>query len=385
MFVPLSNIPRPYAWGSRGGISALLGGTHTDALEAELWFGAHPSSPSRIGEVELTSGARTLDEWIRIDTHSALGNLTQLPFLLKVLAAESPLSLQVHPTREYATEQFDREEAAGIPRDATNRNYRDRNHKPELILALEDGFTALCGIRPADERERIIAELGLSDVIDAGDVAGAFRSLLSGRDTEAVAYVVERTLTAARHANESEFAEAYLWVVRLGRAYPGDPGVVLSLFLNLVKLRAGEALYLPAGNLHAYLQGIGIEVMASSDNVLRGGLTSKHIDVPELLAVADMSPLPVPRVTPTHVDGALRYAGEAREFELLVVRDQANIVLSGPAIALNLGGRASLRGAHTVDELKRGEARFVTLDEGTLEVLGDHVVIAQPQGTWREE
>lgn len=384
VFVPISNTPRDYDWGSSGRISALLGAGETDAIEAELWLGAHDASPARVHSDAVPQV--TLDEWIRADTQAALGHLTQLPFLLKVLAAEAPLSLQVHPSREYAARAFAEEEKTGIPRDAAYRNYRDPNHKPELILALEDGFTALCGVRPEAERRRIVEELGINRDLDAEDVRATFERLLTQRESSEVRSLVDRAVAAAAQmaTTDSLFRDAYRWVGALATEYPGDPGVVLSLFLNLVTLRAGEALYLPAGNLHAYLRGIGIEVMAASDNVLRGGLTSKHIDVPELLAVADMDELPVPIVRPEHVDGALRYSGDAREFELLVVHGDAHIALSGPAIALNLGERATLRGAQSEDVLSRGDARFITLDEGTLQVSADHLVLAQPQAGWAE-
>ena len=439
MFVRIQNTPRDYAWGSDGAISRLLGTQPTGRPEAELWLGAHPAAPAEI--VDSAVGHDALDAWIAADRPAALGRLTQLPYLLKVLAAGSPLSLQVHPTRAHAALRFAEENAAGLAADAAERNYKDDNHKPELILALEDGFAALCGVRPEAERRAIVAELGLADVIDAGDVRAVFADLLGARDSERVRALVARVVAAAETALRggpstapsaplgdrvivaphvsrspsgtsaasavegpprvggsevtrspsgvegpptSDFTEAYRWVLRLNEQYPGDPGVVLSLLLNLVILHAGEALYLPAGNLHAYLSGLGIEVMAASDNVLRGGLTPKHIDVPELLAVADMNALPLPLVTPENVDGALRYRGEASEFELLIVRGQAEIHLHGPAIVLNLGDAAQLSGAHSSATLGLGEARFVTIDEGRLGVSGEHVVLAQPQATWAE-
>lgn len=388
MFVPISNTPRDYAWGSDGKISALLGVTASGRPEAELWLGAHPAWPTRIDPVPggdpSLDGHETLGAWIE-SAPAALGSRAELPFLLKVLAAAKPLSLQVHPTLETAARRFAEENAAGIPIDAPERNYRDPLHKPELILALEDGFVALCGVRPLEQRQAIVAELGIADQLDPHDVAATLADLLTHRQSSRVHELVERVAARAAALTGSEFAAHYRWIERLESLHPGDPGVVIALLLNLVELRAGEALYLPAGNLHAYLSGIGIEVMAASDNVLRGGLTAKHIDVPELLAVADTHALPLPVVEPVAEGDALSYRGEAREFELTVVSGQAEVVLHGPSIVLNLGGPAVLRGALGVHQLAHGEAVCVTPDEVRLELTGDHVVLAGPQLGWAAE
>ncbi|MGV1034589.1 MAG: mannose-6-phosphate isomerase, class I [Microbacteriaceae bacterium] len=382
VFVEISNTPRDYAWGSSGRISALLGDEPTDQLEAELWLGAHPGSPAQIDSDDLPHDS--LDAWIAADTRAALGHLTQLPYLLKVLAADEPLSLQVHPTREYAAVRFADEDRAGIPRDASNRNYRDANHKPEMVVALEDGFAALCGVRPEAERLEIVAELGVADELDARNVRQTLDDLLSNRGSARVTELVERVVAATAAHTGSRHAESYRWAGELNRFYPGDPGVVLSLLLNLVTLNTGEALFLPAGNLHAYLHGIGLEVMAASDNVLRGGLTPKRIDVPELLAVVDTTALPLPLVQPVAHGDALIYRGAAAEFELVVVRGEAPVPLTGPAIVLNLGAQAELHGAHSSAQVERGHALFVTADEGELWVRGEHVVVAQPQAHWVE-
>lgn len=382
VFVEISNTPRDYEWGSAGRISELLGDEPTGLPEAELWLGAHAGSPSVIESDALPHDS--LDDWIAADTQAALGHLTQLPYLLKVLAAAEPLSLQVHPTKRWAERRFADENAAGIAVDADVRNYRDANHKPEMIVALEDGFVALCGVRPPKERRAIVAELGIRDVVDAQNPRYTFDDLLSNRGSARVTALVERVVAAAAAQTGSKYADSYRWVGELNRYYPGDPGVVLSLLLNLVTLNAGEALYLPAGNLHAYLHGIGIEIMAASDNVLRGGLTAKHIDVPELLAVADTTALPLPIISPIRDGDALTYRGEAAEFELVIVRGSAQVGLNGPAIVLNLGEQAALAGSQSSASLARGMALFVTVDEGVIDVHGSHVVIAQPQSGWTE-
>ncbi|HLP23578.1 MAG TPA: mannose-6-phosphate isomerase, class I [Microbacteriaceae bacterium] len=375
MFLSLHNSPRAYSWGADGAISRLLGREAQGGPEAEYWLGAHPASPALVSS---ETGQRALNDWIAENQARALGGRDRLPYLLKVLAAGAPLSLQVHPSRAQAIEGCAREDALGIPRDASHRNYRDDNHKPELILALEDGFVALCGIRPESERQAIARELDLVDVLGDASVSQVFARLLAGRGTPAVHELVNRAVAAANRRVASPFAEAYRWMGELAERYPGDPGALLSLLLNLVTLRAGEALYLPAGNLHAYLSGIGVELMADSDNVLRGGLTEKHIDIDELLAVTVWDALPVPRIEPVERTGGKVFAGDVPDFELVWVESAARVELNGPAIVLNLGSAAEVRGATGAVELARGSAVFVTPDEGALDVVGERVFVALP-------
>ncbi|MGH0028733.1 MAG: mannose-6-phosphate isomerase, class I [Myxococcota bacterium] len=335
----LEGVVQPYAWGSKTAIPELLGVEPTGEPQAELWLGAHPSAPSII----LADGERVpLDAWIRADPVGVLGTEVaaefdgELPFLLKVLAAEEPLSIQAHPNAEQAREGFAREERAGIPRDAPNRCYRDPHPKPELIVALTP-FRALCRFRaPGDIAVRFEA-LG----IDA--LTALAKPLRRSPDRTGLRAFFERwmMLDAQRRCRLVEEAAAsvdpagdpaHAMLAELARSYPGDPGVLAPLFLNLVELAPGEAMYLPAGELHAYLGGLAIEVMASSDNVLRGGLTPKHVDVPELLAVLGFdsgSPKiqwPEP-VGPVEV----RYATPAREFSLSVLRPSEEQAWDSPA------------------------------------------------------
>jgi mannose-6-phosphate isomerase len=311
----LDNPLRPYAWGSRHAIADLLGREPSGGPEAELWVGAHPDSPSQVVRPDGTR--HSLHDLIEQDPRSLLGDDVadryegRLPFLLKVLAAGSALSLQVHPSLEQAVAGFDAEEAAGIPQNAPNRNYRDRNHKPELLYALAP-FETLCGFRPLPESVGIFSVLAsavepgsasheLLDAVSALLASGgedALRSaftMLLGAPQEIV-HDVERA-AARRAVDTASPAEAAGSVGRdlgtiaeLSGQYPGDPGVLVALLLNRVSLRPGEALYLPAGKIHAYLSGLGIEVMASSDNVLRGGLTPKHVDTEELLSTVAFEP-----------------------------------------------------------------------------------------------
>ena len=392
MFVPISNTPRPYAWGSTTAIAELLGSVASGGPEAELWLGAHPGSPSRILDPSAVGGARDLDEWIDSDPATALGGLPRLPFLMKVLAATAPLSLQAHPTAEQARLGFERENALGIPLDAPHRNYRDAHPKPEIIYALSETFDALCGFRPIDQTRKLFEALGLDDLVPRlASLPALFEWLMTrgpGVD-ELLARVVGLTKTTEIGPDEgvagtkvvpSEGNSVVLDAVvldavetmrTLSAAYPGDAGVAAALLLNRVTLKRGEALYLPAGNIHAYLSGLGIEVMTASDNVLRGGLTTKHVDVPELLKVLDFRPGPVPYIRPelesAHCDV---FRPGVADFVLAHVTGGARYVLSGPGIAICTAGRFTIDGGATSATIARGESVYVTPDEAALTFTG---------------
>ena len=321
---PLRNEVKHYAWGSHSAIAALRGQpVPSPTPEAELWVGAHPGGPSR---VVGAPGEPTLDGFVAAAPEAVLGAEVvrrfgpRLPFLLKLLAAEQPLSIQAHPSPEQAREGFARENAAGIPPDAPERCYRDDQAKPELICALTP-FQALIRFRPAPEIAARLARLDapeLSPLLRAASGApeAALRALFEGwmrMQPAAQQRVLARAVAAARGAADPDL----VWVARLAEAYPGDAGALAPLFLNRVVLAPGQALFLPAGELHAYLEGVGIEIMASSDNVLRGGLTPKHVDLPELLRVLRFDGGPARLCLPEPAaPGELRYATPAPEFEL---------------------------------------------------------------------
>ena len=349
----LNNTLRPYAWGSVTAMAELFGREPSGEPEAELWIGAHPGAPSAL--VPPVPDAQTLDELIAADPQQMLGHEAAaafggvLPFLAKVLAAGSPLSLQVHPTQEQAEAGFAAEEAAGLDRGAPDRNYRDRNHKPEMIFPLTP-FEALCGFREPDAAADIFrtvvravaaqnsevpelltwAVAELSSGHPAPDrLQRVFRALIEGGEevreaVRAAAAALEAAGTTAAGSDgpsaetgTAQYAKELATAVELNAYYPGDPGVLLSLLLNRASLQPGEAVYLPAGNVHAYLSGLGIEVMASSDNVLRGGLTPKHVDVPELLKTVDFRPLGVPVLEPVFTQmGQELYRPPFAEFAL---------------------------------------------------------------------
>jgi len=269
---------QPYLWGSTTALADLLGRPASGGPEAELWMGTHPKAPS---EVFLEG------RWVPIGEALDL----ELPYLFKVLAVAEPLSVQAHPGREQAVAGCRAEDERGIPRDAPERSYRDDQPKPELVYALTP-FTILRGLRRPGEILELAARLGLEEVL-ASELAPLRRDDVSAALENAVRAWMEldaEALAAALEAVAGEDDEAAAWMRRLAAAYPGDGGVLAPLFLNLRTLRPGEAVFTGAGVLHAYLEGLGVELMSNSDNVLRGGLTPKHRDVPELLRVLRFVP-----------------------------------------------------------------------------------------------
>jgi len=362
MITLLDNPIRPYDWGSHTAIAALLGLSAPGGPQAELWMGAHPDDPSR-----LPDGTR-LDAAIAADPTAALGAPTvaafgpRLPFLAKVLAAERPLSLQVHPTLAQARAGFAAERAAGIE----HGNYTDDNHKPELICALTP-FSGLAGFRPVEPTARLLRSLDLAEYADRlGDLASLVGEWLTMADPSAL---VKRVAAAA--AEDGEFPAERACAGALAMAYPTDPGVLVALLLNLVRLEPGEALFLPAGVPHAYLSGVGVEVMANSDNVLRGGLTSKRIDVPELLKLLDFAPAPAQVQSGTAVSAAeWAYPVPAREFRLSRLSGAVELPPGTPHIVLVLDGEFALRRGGAELSLRRGQSAFVGAAGGPAELVG---------------
>lgn len=374
MLVSLSNTPRDYAWGSQTLIADLEGRAPSGSPEAEVWFGDHPGDPALTGE------GQALDAWL------AQHGQGELPYLLKLLAAGSPLSIQAHPSKDQAREGFDREDAAGIPRDAADRTYRDANHKPELIVAISPEFRALAGLRPLADTCRLLSVIG--------DAAAGLASRLDGSDAataDAIAWVlspaaaddVRAIVGAARDAASTEFAAELDLVRLLDDRYPGDPGIVVALLMNLVTLTRGEGLFVPAGVLHAYLEGLGVELMAASDNVLRGGLTPKHIDVAELVSILDAGTGPAPIVRPVALaDRVEGYDVPIADFALRVVRPEGNevpLALGSTAILLATAGRVTVSGSAGEVVLVPGAAALATADEASVRVSGEgELFVATP-------
>ena len=382
----LTNAIQPYAWGSPTAMAEFLGQPNLDGRpQAELWIGAHPLLPSQFVTAD---GPQRLDQWIRSAPEAVLGRAVterygpELPFLLKVLAVAAPLSIQCHPDREQAREGFAREERLGVPRDAPQRNYRDANHKPELIMALTR-YTALKGFRPTEQTVALLRSLDSPQLAPAlallaqhgeAGLKDFFSILMSlGKAEQAQATARAADVARARAANDL----AWTWVLRLYERYPEDIGVLSPLYLNLVVLEPGQALYLPAGELHAYLEGLGVEIMANSDNVLRGGLTPKHVDVPELTALLKFR-AELPRVlTPqSRPDGVGVYATPAEEFELGVLRlsrggPHAVDASHGVEILLVLEGHARMDAPEASLDLDRGAAALIPAAAGAYHLEGE--------------
>ncbi len=316
----LTNTVMAYPWGSTQDLAALRGLPPSEKPEAELWMGAHPNAPSSLDD------GRPLDAAIASGPVEFLGTAIaaefgRLPFLLKLLAAAEPLSLQAHPSKAQAEAGFAHEEALGIPRAAPHRNYKDNNHKPELVCVLTP-FWALCGFREPAESAALLRALEVDalapivTLLDAGNLREAFLTLL-GVTGEARAALVRPAVAAAKARRPTAKTDPYFWLARLGDAYPDDAGAITSLLLNLLELKPNQALYLPAGNLHAYLEGFAVEIMAASDNVLRGGLTPKYVDREELAKVLDIAPYAVVVFEPAvGTDHFAHYRTPARDFAL---------------------------------------------------------------------
>jgi mannose-6-phosphate isomerase len=366
----LMNTVRHYPWGSRTVIPELLGEqSPADRPYAELWMGAHPDAPS------VLSDGTPLDKAIAQRSEGLLGPEVRerfgdrLPFLMKVLAAEQPLSLQAHPTNEQAQAGFAAEEAAGVPRDDSTRTFKDPFHKPELLLALTP-FEALCGFRPVEESLHCLAKLQVPELkptiaaLARGGLRAAIPQLLALPPEHRAALVSAVAVAAARFvaAHDPEFINTYRWAASLAETYPGDPGVVISLMCNHLKLAPGEAVFLPAGNLHAYLSGAGVEVMASSDNVLRGGLTVKHVDLAALIEVLDFTDGRVPVIHPVLGPGGLRYPVPVEDFDLTRIQldgQSGALTTRGPQVLLCTEGTAVLSSADGELTVAQGQSAFV--------------------------
>lgn len=410
----LHNTVKNFDWGSTTAIPSILGIEPDGTPCAELWIGAHPLSPSHVdlGDSREQSSA-TLRSWNRSEPDTSLLTASQsatgpnlieylagdpdgllgrdsvdvfgprLPFLLKVLSADRALSIQVHPNPELAAAGFAREEATGPELDAPNRNYKDASAKPELIYALTE-FHALSGFRPRKAvRATFERFLSLSLTPNSlgflGELLGTIKSvgesrafsrtveLILGDDRSSgfVAELATQTLDELTLDHLSQQGSAVDPVQTFGELvtdYPGDPGVLVALMLNRVHLEPGESLAMDAGVLHAYLKGTGVEIMASSDNVLRGGLTSKHVDIPELTSVTDFSSV-VPLLVQPDQDGVLR--GNTADFGLQALRCPRlqKITRHGAALVLCTSGTITLTSLGSTVTLSRGQSVFIAANE----------------------
>lgn len=396
----MRNQIRPYAWGSRTAIAELTGAPSPAAHpQAELWMGAHPDDPSVL---ELADGERSLLDAISADPDGTLGSAVaaafggRFPFLLKVLAAAEPLSLQAHPSADLARRGYEAEEAAGIPRSDPSRNYTDPWPKPELICALTE-FHALCGFAEPSHTVDVLAGLGvpgldhylalLSGQQDGEGTRALFSTLITIPPNK-VASLLDAVLAACVtrvRDNSSPHVTQYRTALELAERYPGDAGVLASLMLNRVTLQRGQALYLHSGNLHAYLSGTGIEIMGNSDNVLRGGLTPKHVDVPELMRVLDFTPGPV-EILGGQADpaGEVVYRSPAPEFRLSRLQigsERQDVTHPGPQVLLVTDGAAVVEAAGGARlEVPRGRSVWIAARDRGVTVSGPATIFRATDG-----
>ncbi|MBN1278123.1 MAG: mannose-6-phosphate isomerase, class I [Deltaproteobacteria bacterium] len=362
----LDNPVQEYAWGSKTLIQDLLGLSISSGKPmAELWMGAHPGAPSR---VSIDGEWKALPEVIANDPDLILGKDAarrysgKLPFLFKVLAADRPLSVQVHPDKFQAREGFSRESELGIPLNSPERSFRDENHKPEILCALTP-FQALKGFRDindilmlmekvrspivSDEMDRFIRNPGISGL-------KRFYTSLMTMDREAQHKAVENAVGLARKFADKD--REFHWMVELDQEYPGDIGVFSPLILNLVQIEPGEAIYLPPGKPHAYLHGAGMELMASSDNVIRGGLTPKKVDVPELLRAVRFETDDARLINPVTLSSNERiYSAPAEEFRLSEISTTEGNHFTSPE-SRNVEIMICIRGEADITDLGSGES-----------------------------
>lgn len=376
-FCILKNPIQDYAWGSRTALPELLGTqTPSKRPQAELWMGAHQKAPS---EVLADGNWQPLPQIIEKSPVALLGKrvaekfANKLPFLFKVLAAARPLSIQAHPDLDQAKEGFVRENSLGIPLSAPNRNYRDNNHKPEIICALT-AFWALNGFRKIDNIVSLLKEIDPSELLeeikelennlDSNGLKRFFSTIMAMEKQKQQRAVAEAIEYAEKHTDDNPVFE---WMVRLNAEYPGDIGVLSPVLLNLVELIPGQAMFLHAGQLHAYLEGVGMELMANSDNVLRGGLTPKHIDVQELLKILKFKEKQLVILEPEEqANGERVYASDAKEFQLSVITVGVGTFYVSPEdrsveIIICMSGRASIKNFENGKalELKKGRSIVV--------------------------
>jgi len=388
----LKNTVQEYAWGSYTAIAELLGkSSPSDVPQAELWMGAHPKAPSMVSyKGDMTS----LQELIKKYPVDILGGKVaakfnnNLPYLFKVLAAARPLSIQAHPNLIQAKEGFKRENELGISFNAFNRNYKDANHKPECICALTpfwalNGFRKIAGILSFMEK---ICPIGLGkELVELGnhpDPKGLkqfFKAFMT-MDTQKKNKVINEALSNAQKLSEDD--HVYKWIVNLSKEYPGDIGIFSPALLNLICLEPGQAMFLFAGELHAYLDGLGIELMANSDNVLRGGLTPKHIDVPELLKVVNFKERDIKILECEKNSGSEGfYASGADEFLLSVIsvdskESYKSSTNRGAEILLCTDGQATINDPdNNVDiPLKKGTSLIIPASVRTYRIKGKAVI-----------
>ncbi|MDN4475503.1 mannose-6-phosphate isomerase, class I [Demequina sp. SYSU T00192] len=387
-----------YAWGMTEVLEDLVGRPRSGAPVAEAWWGAHASAPALAtaahhdgaDEAGLHAGdALPLDELISRIPETMLGpdlagRWERLPYLLKVLAIAKPLSLQVHPTLDQAEAGFKDEDARGVPADAPTRTFKDRSHKPEMIVALTP-MTLLAGFRPANAVAQDLVWLGqpctrrwAEELANATEPTVALGEYIQKvlRDPEAPAALEALVEVGGRSGVPESLAVASAAALE----FPGDPGALVAIALNVVRLTPGQACFTTAGVIHSYQSGVGVEIMANSDNVVRAGLTPKPVDIDLLVDLTDGTPTPPPRVIVEREGAVTRFPTPVDEFALSMVERGTAAFAPGPRIVLAVDGTASVHGERGSVSLSRGEAVFVPHGDGRLVVdaVGSTFVVEVP-------
>jgi mannose-6-phosphate isomerase len=364
-----------YDWGTIDAIPELLGRPSDGRPFAEYWLGAHTSAPAELDGQRLDDYLHQQPETIGAASRARFGD--QLPYLVKVLSARHALSLQAHPSREQAEEGFAREEAAGVAPDAPERTYRDSWPKPEILIALDE-FHTLSGFRDPRHTDALFTGLGVAEQLasvigplterrGAAALAEVFLDVLS-LDGERAQLSELVCAAAMQHKDDpGEIGDFARTVIELDEVFPSDPGILAALLLNRVVLQPGEAVFVRAGQMHAHLRGTGVEIMANSDNVIRGGLTAKHVDVEELLKVVEFE-AEIPQITaPVRVDGGLEhYPTGCDEFDVWRISGGSDTDLPGAGSArvlLVVDGTVTLKSGDGALTLGRGESAFLSADE----------------------
>ncbi|HJF13760.1 MAG TPA: mannose-6-phosphate isomerase, class I [Enteractinococcus helveticum] len=367
---PLTAPIKDYAWGSTTLLPELTGAPASNTPQAEMWFGTHPTTPTLLAD------------------GTALAELVDLPYLVKLLAAAQPLSIQAHPTIEHAKAGFAAENAAGIELSDPRRTYRDANHKPEMLVALSD-FTAMTGFRDPDSAAGTFEQI--AQMVDNTELTGVLTAMAEGlRAGELIAVFGQLVDPDGPFWQPDGFtAEIFAAVQRSGTddkylvnaheaavIHPNDPGALVTLLMNLITLAPGEALFIPSGTIHAYVAGLGLEVMATSDNVIRGGLTVKHVDVAELGKVVDFTPGAPPIITPSvrTIDNVLvtRFTPPVEDFALtrydLPAGSSLTVTATNPRIAVGTSGTGTLTSGPDQAVVSPGSGIYIPGDVHSLDL-----------------
>ncbi|WCP69515.1 mannose-6-phosphate isomerase, class I [Vibrio tubiashii] len=385
----LDNVIQNYAWGSRDSIHELFGINNPDHQpQAEIWMGAHPNGCSKLGET-----GEPLSDVIEHNKMDVLGGYTasrfgELPFLFKVLAAETPLSIQVHPNKQKAQRGFERENQQGIPLDAAHRNYKDPNHKPELVYALTF-YKAMNGFRPIADIVALFKEANIPSLAqevtdlekhaDSAALQEFFTTIMSLEGERKEVALAELEAAHNRPAKTMMGREAMQYSAEFNQHYPGDIGLFSPLMLNTVELAPGEAMFLYAEIPHAYVQGTGLEIMANSDNVLRAGLTPKYIDVAELIDNTKFEPIKPEhiRLAPVPREGKMSYPIPVDDFgfDILTATDESKSqYLRSAEILFCVEGEVTITSEGQQLTLKPGESLFVSNNSNLYQYQGNGIL-----------